>query len=154
FGRRSNSIAAEPPSETTRLKIADLDRGICPAPQYVAEDLLRGEGFTELQYVRTTQNDRLRALLHAVPTGEPHMFVPFVSSLVSRLDAGDPLVFLAGSHVGCFELFGTERVRAIRDLRGRTVAIAEEGSPEHLFLSVVLAYVGLDPRRDIRWVTY
>src|SRR5262249_49934083 len=155
FGRRSNSIAAEPPPETTRLKIADLDRGICPAPQYVAEDLLRGEGFTELQYVRKqTQNDRLRALLRAVATGEAHMIVTFVSSLVSRLDAGDPLVFLAGSHVGCFELFGTERVRAIRDLRGRTVAIAEEGSPEHLFLSVVLAYVGLDPRRDIRWVAH
>jgi NitT/TauT family transport system substrate-binding protein len=155
LGLKSNSIGAEPPPETTRLKIADLPRGICPAPQYVAEDLLRGEGFTELQYVRkTTQNDLLRALLRAVATGEAHMIVTFVSSLVSRLDAGDPLVFLAGSHVGCFELFGTDSVRAIRDLRGRTVAIAEEGSPEHLFLSVVLAYVGLDPRRDIRWVTY
>jgi NitT/TauT family transport system substrate-binding protein len=82
------------------------------------------------------------------------MFVTFVPSLVSRLDAGDPLVFLAGSHVGCFELFGAERVRAIRDLRGKTVAIAEEGSPEHLFLSVVLAYVGLDPRRDVRWAMH
>ena len=137
--------------ETTRLKILDLPRGICPAPQYVAEELLRGEGFTELQYVRKqTQNERLRA----VATGEAHMFVTFVPSLVSRLDAGDPLVFLAGSHVGCFELFGTERVRAIRDLRGRTVAIAEEGSPEHLFLSVVLAHVGLDPRRDVRWAVH
>jgi NitT/TauT family transport system substrate-binding protein len=151
FGRKSNSIAAEPPPETTRLKIADLDRGICVAPQYVSEDLLRGEGFTELQYVRKkTQNDRLRA----VATGEAHMIVTFVSSLVNRLDASDPLVFLAGSHVGCFELFGTERVRAIRDLRGKAVAIAEAGSPEHLFLSVILAHVGLDPRRDVRWVAH
>jgi NitT/TauT family transport system substrate-binding protein len=151
LGLEPSSSAAEPPPETTRLKIADLERGICVAPQYVAEELLRGEGFTELQYLRKqTQNDRLRA----VATGEAHIIVTFVSSLVSRLDAGDPLIFLAGSHVGCFELFGTERVRAIRDLRGRTVAIAEAGSPEHLFLSVVLAYVGLDPRRDVRWVTH
>ena len=151
FGVKPNSIAAEPPPETTRLKILDLPRGICPAPQYVAEELLRSEGFTELQYLRKqTQNERFRA----VATGEAHMFVTFVPSLVSRLDAGDPLVFLAGSHVGCFELFGAERVRAIRDLRGKTVAIAEEGSPEHLFLSVVLAHVGLDPRRDVRWAMH
>jgi hypothetical protein len=35
------------------------------------------------------------------------------------LDAGDPVVILAGSHIGCFELFGTDRVRSIRDLKGR-----------------------------------
>jgi NitT/TauT family transport system substrate-binding protein len=34
------------------------------------------------------------------------------------------------------------------------VAIAEAGSPEHLFLSVILAHVGLDPRRDVRWVAH
>ena len=152
LGLEPSSFAAEPPPETTRLKIADLARGgICVAPKYVAEELLRGEGFTELQYVKKeNQDDHLRA----VATGEAQMIVTFVSSLVSRLDAGDPLVFLAGSHVGCFELFGTERVRAIRELRGRTVAIAQNGSPEHLFLSVVLAYVGLDPHRDVRWVAH
>jgi len=52
FGLESNLIAAEPPPETTRLTILDLPRGICPAPQYVAEELLRSEGFTELQYLR------------------------------------------------------------------------------------------------------
>ena len=151
LGLQSDAAAGEPPPETTRLKIADLARGICVAPGYVAEELLRGEGFTEVQYLKKeNQDNRLRA----VATGEAQMIVTFVSSLVSRLDAGDPLVFLAGSHVGCFELFGTERVRAIRDLRGRTVAIAQSGSPEHLFLSVILAHVGLDPHRDVRWVAH
>jgi len=31
------------------------------------------------------------------------------------------------------------------------VAVLGEGSPEHVFLSSVAAYVGLDPGRDIRW---
>jgi NitT/TauT family transport system substrate-binding protein len=151
LGLKPSSFAAEPPPETTRLKIADLERGICVAPQYVADELLRSEGFTEVQYLKKeNQDERIRA----VATGEAQMIVTFVSSLVSRLDAGDPLVFLAGSHVGCFELFGTERVRAIRDLRGRTVAIAQPGSPEHLFLSVILTHVGLDPHRDVRWVAH
>ena len=33
-----------------------------------------------------------------------------------RVDAGDPVVFLAVVHVGCFEVVGSERVQRIRDL--------------------------------------
>ena len=51
----------------------------------------------------------------------------FAPPLVIQLDAGDPIVVLGGVHVGCFELFGTDRVRAIRDLKGKTVAIPELG---------------------------
>src|SRR5207244_13227370 len=59
------------------------------------------------------------------------------------------LVILAGVHSGCFELFGTERVRAIRDLKGKTVALAGlgTGSTQHIFLALMLAYVGLDPAK-------
>ena len=51
-------------------------------------------------------------------------------------------------------MFGGARVRAIRDLKGKTVAISTLGMPDHLFLSVILLQVGLDPRRDINWVTH
>ena len=47
----------------------------------------------------------------------------FAAPLIMRVDAGDPIVVLAGGHVGCFELFATERVRAIRELKGKSVAI-------------------------------
>jgi NitT/TauT family transport system substrate-binding protein len=78
----------------------------------------------------------------------------FVGPSIMRIDAGDPIVFVAGAHVGCFELFGTGQVRAIRDLKGKTVAIPELGSPGHVFLSSMMAYVGLDPRKDVTWVTH
>jgi NitT/TauT family transport system substrate-binding protein len=117
----------------------------------VAEELLRGEGFSDVQYrIKDTFDERLRALA----TGEADITVTFISSLIARLDAGDPIVLLAGAHVGCFELFGSERVRTIRDLKGKTVAVSELGNPDHLFLSVILRHVGLDPHRDVRWVTY
>jgi NitT/TauT family transport system substrate-binding protein len=58
----------------------------------------------------------------------------------------------AGVHVGCFERFGTARVRSSRDLKGKTAAVTGLGGPEHVFLAGMAAYVGLDPRRDIRWV--
>jgi NitT/TauT family transport system substrate-binding protein len=149
LGVRPETAGAEPPPETTTLRIAEGRPGICIAPQYVAADLLRGEGFTDVQYLsKATFPERLQALA----TGEAQMTVTFVSSLISRVDAGDPITVLAGSHVGCFELFGNERVRAIRDLKGKTVAISGAGGVDHLFLSVVLLQLGLDPRRDVTWV--
>jgi NitT/TauT family transport system substrate-binding protein len=60
---------------------------------------------------------------------------------------------LGGVHIGCYELFATDRIRAIRDLKGRRVAVPELGSTHHLFLTSVVSYVGLDPRKDIQWVT-
>ena len=41
---------------------------------------------------------------------------------------------LAGVHVGCFELFGNESMRALRDLRGKSVGVRAFGSSPYLFL--------------------
>jgi hypothetical protein len=40
-------VAAEPPVETTKLRLLKATR-LCWAPQYVAEELLRTEGFTDV----------------------------------------------------------------------------------------------------------
>ena len=50
LGWHPRPVAAEPPPETTRLRLYKFP-GICLAPQYVAEELLRAEGFTEVQYL-------------------------------------------------------------------------------------------------------
>src|SRR5437773_845166 len=51
LGYDMEPAAAEPPPETTKIRLAQIP-GICIAPQYVAEELLRGEGFTDVQYVK------------------------------------------------------------------------------------------------------
>ena len=58
---------------------------------------------------------------------------------------------LAEIQAGYFELFGSRR-RAFREFRGSSVAISGIVEFNHRFLSSVLAYVGLDPRKDIQWV--
>src|SRR5215469_6244220 len=78
----------------------------------------------------------------------------FIAPYIIQVDAGLPLVFLGGVHAGCFELFGTERVKAIRDLKGKTVAVPELGSAHHVFVAAMAAYVGIDPNRDINFVTH
>ena len=52
LGLIPRGATAEPPPETTRLRLFQTP-GICVAPQYVAEDLLYAEGFTEVHYVAT-----------------------------------------------------------------------------------------------------
>ncbi|MGH2404083.1 MAG: ABC transporter substrate-binding protein, partial [bacterium] len=143
---QSRAFGAEPPPETTTLRLTHA-AALCLAPQYVAEDFLAGEGFTEISYVKT----RLGAL-RAVASGEVNMSMTFSGPLIMQVDAGDPIVMLAGVHPGCFELFGTDRIRTVRDLKGKTVAVAQLRSSQHVFLSSIAAHVGLDPRKDITWI--
>jgi NitT/TauT family transport system substrate-binding protein len=78
----------------------------------------------------------------------------FASSAVIGADGEAPFTVLSGLHAGCFELFGNERIRSIADLKGRRVGVPSlGGSPWHAFLSVMAAQVGLDPAKDIDWVT-
>src|ERR1700734_2313586 len=44
------SLAAEPPPETTTVRLSRIP-SICIAPQYIVGDLLHAEGFTEIRYV-------------------------------------------------------------------------------------------------------
>ncbi len=134
--------------ETTTVRIAKSP-AICLAPQYLAEDLLKSDGITDVQYI----NDALGAL-KAVASGNADFSMTFSGPLIIQLDKGDPIVVLSGVHVGCFELFGTDKVHAISDLKGKTVAIAQLGSSQQVFLSSMLAYVGLDPVQDVTWVIH
>jgi NitT/TauT family transport system substrate-binding protein len=45
-------------------------------------------------------------------------------------------------------------VQALRDLKGKTVAVFELGGVMHVFLASMLAYVGLDPNKDVNWDTH
>jgi NitT/TauT family transport system substrate-binding protein len=50
-------------------------------------------------------------------------------------------------------LFGQAGVRSIEDLRGKNVGVQGLGSGPHVFLAAMAAHVGLDPIKDIHWVT-
>ena len=54
-GVRPAQVAAEPPPETAKITMVRL-KGICQSPQYVAADLLRAEGFTEVLYPGEIEN--------------------------------------------------------------------------------------------------
>ena len=138
--------AAEPPPEITTLRLLKTE-SICWAPQYVAEDLLKAEGFTEVTYVDFPGGP----VSEFLASRKADISLNFVGPNLIRVDQGDAVVFLAGVHVGCFEVFGTERVRRILDLKGKTVGVGKLNGAEHVFLASIMANVGLDPRKDVTW---
>jgi NitT/TauT family transport system substrate-binding protein len=125
--RTPQSWAREAPPEVTTLRLTKIP-GICVAPQYVAEELLKSEGFTDVQYVESGTD-----IYPAFASNKVDISMDFVGPFLVQLDENVPIVLLGGIHVGCYELFGTERVHAIRDLKGKSVAIPALGSPHHTF---------------------
>lgn len=53
IGLKPERAAAEPPPETTKLRIP-VTNAPCLAPEYFAEEPLHLEGFTEVQYIKTS----------------------------------------------------------------------------------------------------
>jgi NitT/TauT family transport system substrate-binding protein len=150
LGLSSRPVAAEPPPETTTLRLFE-GPVTCLAPQYVAQELLHGEGFTDVRYVNypsQTSNVPPEALL----SGEVDLSLSFPPTDIMHIDAGAPVVILAGSHPGCVEVIGGNRVRSTPDLKGKTVSVPEFRTDQHIFISMFAAYVGLNPHKDINWV--
>jgi len=144
----SPPVSAEPPPETTRIRFLH-GPFICTAPQYLAEELLPLEGFTKWEYLPLGSRS---GAIEALARGEADMAMWNAPELLPHLDTTSSLVVLAGVHGGCYQLFGSQRVRAVRDLKGKTAAIHYLGSGDHVLLSAMLSYVGMDPR-EVNWLT-
>jgi NitT/TauT family transport system substrate-binding protein len=139
--------AQDAPPETTTIRLAKRS-SICIAPQYIADDLLRAEGFTDIQYIIRSP----AVLSEAIGRGEVDFSLHYSAPSIVAIDAGEPITFVAGVHIGCLELFAHEGIRSIRDLKGKKVGLQAWGLAPHVFLTSMAAYVGLDPAKDINWV--
>jgi NitT/TauT family transport system substrate-binding protein len=138
--------AAEPLPEISKIRLVHAP-AICLAPQYLAEELLRLEGFAEVEYVDMPTTKSISML----ETGGADITMGASPDVVAALDMGRGILPLAGIHAGCYELFVNGRIAAIKDLRGKSVVITNDDSTERLFISSIVAYVGVNPR-DIRWI--
>jgi NitT/TauT family transport system substrate-binding protein len=150
LGSGADSFAAEPTPETKRIRIPKIP-STCRSPEWIAEELLRTEGFTDVQYIPVQGTQGVE---RSLASGEADIAGHFAAPVILRLEAGDPIVMLGGEHLGCFELLGSERIRTIRDLKGRTVAIPALDPSPYAFLASMVSYVGLNPNKDINWIKH
>jgi NitT/TauT family transport system substrate-binding protein len=145
LGLSPRSADAEPPPEITRLRLARYPYDhACLAPQWIAEELLKAEGFTDVTFTTTVDG------IGDLAAGKLDFAGGDIMSVLLALDAGRPLVVIGGIHAGCFELFGTSRVRSLLDLKNRTVAVGWAGG--EALVTAMATYVGFDPRRDAKLI--
>ena len=137
--------AAEPPPESRRIRLPRYDVA-CVSPLWVAEELLRAEGFDAIEYVPLESRDALAAMV----AGQIDFDIRAPFSTLLALDEGAPIVALGGIHAGCYELMAARGVKSIRELAGRRVGHSDRG--RKAFVSLMLAHVGLDPARDVTLV--
>ena len=140
---------AEPAPEVRRIRLLRAPPIVCLAPEFLAEELLYLEGFSEVEHV---DPGAVEQSINFLGEGRADMAMWDVPSLLPSLDAGNPIVVLAGMHPGCWELFGNDRVRAIRDLKGKTIAIYVYMDIDHVLLASMLAYVGINPQKEVNWI--
>jgi NitT/TauT family transport system substrate-binding protein len=142
------TLRAEPPPETTTVRLAQFLPAGCDTPVYVAGELLRAEGFTDVRYVAGTGDPS-----EWLARGESDFDWNFPPLHIALIEAGASVTVLAGMHSGCLELIANDSVRSITDLRGKKVGVYALTSSPHILLTLMTAYVGLDPVNDIQWVT-
>ena len=123
------ALGAEGPPETTAVRFMRTP-SLCHAPQFLLQDLLRQEGFTDIRYVDGASSAEIN---EAVVSGKVDFNLHFAPQWASIIDGGGAVTVLAGVHVGCFELFGNEGIRSISDLKGKSVGVEALGSQRPSF---------------------
>jgi NitT/TauT family transport system substrate-binding protein len=144
------SLAEEAPPETTSLRLLDnVDDSTCLAPLDILDDLLREEGFADVRFV---QRAGTGGGIGRVAHGDVDFWQDFCGPAIIPIDAGKPIVMLAGVHPGCIELFARESSRSVGDLKGKNVGVSGIGEGDYVLLSLLAANVGFNPAKDINWV--
>ena len=73
----ANGLAQEAPPETSTIRLI-RNAGICIAPQYVADELLRAEGFTDIQHLMRSP----AFMSQAIGRGEVDLSLHFAASIL------------------------------------------------------------------------
>jgi NitT/TauT family transport system substrate-binding protein len=139
--------ATLPPPETTTVRI--VTPVACEAGMMLADDYLREEGFTDIRYVNTSFIERGWLLNREADVSLAHP-----EFIVVSLEAGVPLVMLAGLHAGCFELWARPDIQSIGELRGKRIAVrrAEISDQFYAWFATLLGYIGFDPLKDVQFI--
>ncbi len=134
----AGNAAMLPPPETITLR---LNVAPCDAPLMAAERYLRDEGFTDVQFLDAGGSPM------PLTEGKADLGPVFASLLVAAVEAGKPVIGLAGIHPGCMEIWAPQSVAALKDLRGHTVVVRGKSADNlaYAFIAMALKQAGIDP---------
>jgi NitT/TauT family transport system substrate-binding protein len=155
--------AVEPPPETTTVRFQQI-KSPCWVPQLMAEPLLREEGFTDIQYIK---HEKISQGEEDILAGKVDFTADFTANSLMKFAPGAPIDFISGLHVGCWSLIVSDRIKSIRDLKGKKVwalgqrttsanasasVMYRQRAIPNVFFKALIGYVGLDPDNDVEYV--
>ncbi len=73
--------------------------------------------------------------------------------IASRVAGSDMKIISSVTNVPAFYLMARPEIRTVEDLRGRRIAIDRRGSSQEVAARMVLRARGMDPDRDVIWVS-
>jgi NitT/TauT family transport system substrate-binding protein len=149
IGAPSNACA-EPPLETTTVRLPKYFPASCDGPLYFAKELLGAEGFTDVRYVQGDGDVDSSVWL---ARGEADFDFDYTPIHIQSIETGASIKVLTGLHSGCLELIANESVNNINQLKGKRVGVYSLSSSPHILVTLMAAYIGLDPVKDINWIT-
>ena len=92
-------------------------------------------------------------LLEAIATGKADAGVGMALRWLKPLEQGFDVRITTGIHGGCMRLMAApgNGITKLEDLKGKTVGVADLGSPDKNFFAVRLAKLGIDPVTEVNW---
>jgi NitT/TauT family transport system substrate-binding protein len=124
------------PPETTTIRM-DPHIG-CESWAWVVEDLLREEGFKDVQITEA----------FSVLDGGADIGATFGNDIATKIDAGLPFVAIGATHTGCLQVWAQPGINSIRDLRGKRIDVDSTNSVEDMAYGMWVSYladVGVAP---------
>src|SRR2546430_10060441 len=100
--RPQPTLAGEGAPEITSVRI-QKSSSICNAPRYVAEELLRAEGFTDIRYLSVPFDTTYQSFMR----GDFDFITDFAPLCVYAIDQGMAVMVLCGVRAGCLPLLLT-----------------------------------------------
>jgi NitT/TauT family transport system substrate-binding protein len=95
-------------------------------------------------------------LLEAIATGKADAGVGMALRWLKPLEQGFDVRITTGVHGGCMRLLASKEsgITSLEQLKGKTVGVADLGSPDKNFFSIRLAKLGIDPLTGVEWKVY
>jgi NitT/TauT family transport system substrate-binding protein len=150
-GCHQNGGTPSKPAGPAKVRVAYIGL-TCEAPIFVAQEngYFTEEGL-DVELVRTDW-DSLRDGLGLGRFDANHTLIMY---LLKPIEQGLDVKITAGMHMGCLRVQTgvTTAVKTVDDLKGKRIGIPTMGSPPFLFASRALASRGLDPKKDVTWLT-
>jgi NitT/TauT family transport system substrate-binding protein len=124
----------------------------CEPPIFVAYEkgFFQEEGL-DVELVKTDWN----TMRDGLADGRFHASYSFMMYLMKPMEMGLDLKLTGGIHTGCLRIQAATKtdIKTVADLKGKRVGVTHMGSPPFLFASRVLVDKGIDPKKEVEWVT-